>query len=139
MKQCKKQTTYAVIYKDKQIVGIGSNEISADIEICPRDEAGCVSGEGYEMCTDVCKQAGHAEVMACKDAGGLADGGTLYLMGHAYCCNDCLLVMVKHGITEVVIAQTGERFNPLGQILAKKYANISVYDFMNIIGSKTAE
>jgi len=33
MRQCKKQTTYAVIYKDGQVVGVGTNEIYRDIDI----------------------------------------------------------------------------------------------------------
>lgn len=136
MKQCKKQTTYAVIYKDKQVVGTGTNQISADIDICPRDEAGCVSGEGYHMCKEVCKQAGHAEVMACKDAGKKALGGTLYLMGHTYCCDNCIEVMADHGIFEVIICDLKEnnRFSPVGVMLAKKYEKMSIHEFFKAIG-----
>lgn len=35
-----------------------------NVSICPRDVAGCVSGEGYHMCREICNQVAHAEVDA---------------------------------------------------------------------------
>lgn len=141
MRQCKKQTTYAVIYKDGFVVGTGTNEIYADVEECPRDLQGCVSGEGYHLCTEVCKQKGHAEVMACKAAGKAALGGTLYLMGHTYCCDNCIEVMADHGIFEVVLCDLKEnnRFSPVGVMLAKKYEKMNLHEFLSTIGLKTVE
>jgi deoxycytidylate deaminase len=142
MRQCKKQTTYAVIYKDGQVVGTGTNEIYADIAKCPREMQGCVPGEGYHLCTEVCKQKGHAEVVACESAGKLADGGTLYLMGHSYCCDNCLETMMTAGITEVVIAGTGERFNPMMTIIAKRYSKMGFSEFLEALmlsGPKSVE
>ena len=139
MKQCKKQTTYAVIYKDSQVVGVGTNEIYADVDECPR--TGYVSGEGYHLCKEVYEQKGHAEVMACKAAGKKALGGTLYLMGHTYCCNDCIEVMADHGIFEVVICDLKEnnRFSPVGVELAKRYEKMSIHEFIEAISSKSVE
>jgi deoxycytidylate deaminase len=141
MKQCKKQTTYAVIYKDGQLIATGSNEIKADIDICPRDLAGMKSGEGYELCKSTCNQKGHAEVMACITAGKAALGGTLYLMGHTYCCDNCIEVMADHGIFEVVICDLKEnnRFSPVGVMLAKKYEKMNLSEFIEAISPKSVE
>jgi len=103
VKQCKKQTTIAIIVKDGQFVAMGINEIHADIGECPRK--GLKSGVGYELCKSECKQKHHAEVDACLKAGEKARGGTLILIGHSYCCNNCKKVMDEHGIVEVKIVQ----------------------------------
>jgi deoxycytidylate deaminase len=103
MKQCKKQTTVAVIMKEQQFISIGFNEINADISECPRK--GMKTGEGYELCKSVCKQNNHAEVNACLNAGEQAKGATLYLIGHTYCCDNCKKVMEEHGIVNVVICK----------------------------------
>ncbi len=101
MRQCKKQTTVAVIMKDGQLISIGTNEIHEDITECPRKDM--KTGEGYELCKSVCKQNHHAEVDACLKAGDQAKGATLYLIGHTYCCDECTVVMERHGIKEVII------------------------------------
>ena len=141
MKQCKKQTTYAVIYKDGQAMGVGTNQISEDITECPRDKAGFKSGKGYHLCKEVCRQAGHAEEMACRDAGKKALGGTLYLIGHTYCCDNCIEIMANAGIFEVVLCDVKEnnRFSPVGAMLAKKYEKMNIIEFMDAIGLKTVE
>jgi deoxycytidylate deaminase len=102
MKQCKKQTTLAVIMKDGKLISIGTNEIHEDIKECPR--IGMKTGDGYELCKSICKQKSHAEVDACLKAGDNANGGTLYLIGHTYFCDNCKEVMDKFGIKEVIIA-----------------------------------
>lgn len=103
MNQCKKQTTVAVIVKDNQLISIGTNEIHADIEECPRQ--GMASGEGYELCRTICKQKHHAEVDACIKAGEQAKGATLVLIGHTYCCSGCKRTMKEYGIKEIKIVK----------------------------------
>ena len=105
MRNCKKQTTVAVIMKDGHLISIGTNEIHADIDECPRK--GMKSGEGYDLCKSVCKQNHHAEVDACLKAGKDAEGGTLILIGHTYCCDNCKKVMDEHGIKEIKIVNEG--------------------------------
>ena len=61
------------------------------------------TGEGYELCKSICKQKYHAEVDACLKAGEAAQGATLILIGHSYCCDDCKRVMKEHGIKEIKI------------------------------------
>ena len=103
MRQCKKQTTIAIIMKDGEFISMGSNEIHADIDECPRK--GMETGVGYHLCKDVCKQNHHAEVDACLKAGDRAKGGTLILIGHTYCCYNCKKVMDEHGIVDVKIVE----------------------------------
>ena len=104
IKQCKKQTTVAVIMKDGELISIGTNEIHTDIDECPRK--GMETGVGYELCKNICKQKHHAEVDACLKAGEKAKGGTLTLIGHTYCCDNCKRVMDEHGIVEIIIAKS---------------------------------
>lgn len=103
MRQCKKQTTVAIIMKDGFLVSMGTNEIHADVLECPR--LGMASGTGYELCASVCKQNHHAEVDACLKAGEAARGGTLYLIGHTYCCDNCKRVMDEHGIIDIKLCE----------------------------------
>ena len=101
MKACKKLTTLAVIIKAGKVVSFGTNEIENNIDICPR--INLPTGEGYELCKSVCNQKYHAEERACVVAGMKAKGGTLYLFGHSYCCDNCKDVMNTYGIKEVII------------------------------------
>lgn len=117
MRQCLKQTTVAIVYHEEKqrLVNIGMNGIaneSEELEVCPREEQGFKTGEGYHLCKEVCKQSGHAEVEACLDPDldpSELKGATLYLIGHTYVCNHCQWVMKKKGLKDYVIAATGER------------------------------
>ena len=140
MKQCKKQTTVAIIMKDGKFISQGTNEISNNVSICPRDSQGFESGKGYHLCKEVCNQEYHAEVDACIRAGKDASGATLYLMGHTYCCSDCIEFMADYGIFQVIVSDTGDNFSPLGMKLAKKYSDMNLHEFLEAIGgSKTVE
>lgn len=97
---CAKQLTLAIVVKGIKF-WTGSNYCLEPQEKCPRE--GVETGVGYHLCTDVCKQTGHAEVMACAAAGDEAEGADLYLIGHTYCCENCLRVMKDVGIKRVFI------------------------------------
>lgn len=103
---CLKQSVYAMITTvDGQVV-YGSNKMLNDVEVCPRETAGCVSGEGYDMCKDICAQNAHAEPDAIQTAIKAKlniRGATLTLVGHTYCCDDCTRQMKLHGIKLVNI------------------------------------
>jgi len=60
---CAKQTTLAVIMLDGKVLSHGTNYCRRPQEVCPRK--GLPTGEGYEMCHEVCEQRGHAEKIAC--------------------------------------------------------------------------
>ena len=72
-------------------------------EKCPRE--GLPSGVGYEKCQDICLQTCHAEAAACANAGMFAEGGTLYLIGHNYCCDRCEAMIKSHKIKNIVIGK----------------------------------
>jgi len=97
---CAKLTTIAIITKGNQF-WIGTNWCANPQKTCPRK--GLKTGEGYELCKDVCQQANHAEVDACMNAEDNARGATLYLIGHYYCCDNCKKIMKQFGIKNVVI------------------------------------
>lgn len=98
--KCAKQETIAIIENNGQY-WIGTNWCNNAQKKCPRK--GMPTGEGYELCKNLCKQNSHAEVDACIKAGELAMGGTLYLLGHTYCCDNCKNVMTEYGIENVII------------------------------------
>ena len=104
MKQgkCAKQTTIAIIENHGQY-WIGTNYCDDAQEDCPR--TGLATGEGYILCKSVCEQYAHAEEDACRKAGVNAKGGTLYLIGHTYCCEPCKAIMESYGISEVIIGK----------------------------------
>lgn len=108
---CVKQRTGAVIVDaDYNILGRGNNDTSFRPEVCPRDTAGCKTGEGYGLCQEVCGQrpGRHAERDAIADAlsgGPIREGSRLYLYGHWWCCEPCWTAMLDAGISHVVLLE----------------------------------
>lgn len=100
--KCAKQETIAIIENNGQY-WIGTNWCKNAQNECPRIDM--ETGVGYELCKNVCEQLNHAEVDACIKAGKNSIGGTLYLIGHTYCCDNCKKVMSEYGIKEIVIGQ----------------------------------
>ena len=98
---CAKLTTIAIITNGKHF-WVGSNWCANPQKVCPR--ADMKTGEGYDLCKSICGQDHHAEVDACLKAGLYANGATLYLIGHTYCCDNCKAVMKEHGIKHTIIA-----------------------------------
>jgi deoxycytidylate deaminase len=99
---CKKQIVKALIINNYGEKAIGSNSINNKVSECPRVIVNCKTGEGYEMCKQICDQNEHAEVMAIRDAklrGISTIGAKLYLTGHTYFCNNCIAAIKKAGIS----------------------------------------
>jgi deoxycytidylate deaminase len=101
-RKCAKQETIAVIVKNGEIV-VGSNWCEKPQKECRRKNM--KTGEGYELCKNICKQNSHAEVDACKKAGEFAKEADLYLIGHYYCCDNCKKVMKDFGIKNIHIVR----------------------------------
>jgi len=103
---CLKQSVIAlIISKDNKEV-FGSNHINAEISTCPRVEKGCKTGEGYEMCKNICQQNFHAEVDAIQNAkkeNVELKNATLYLYNHSYCCVNCIDNMKFAGISKCIV------------------------------------
>ena len=65
--ECAKQNVVAVLVALNGKVYIGYNGCDKRVDSCPR--IGMESGTGYELCTSVCFQRGHAETNVCEIAG----------------------------------------------------------------------
>jgi len=74
----------------------------------------CASGTGYELCLDTCNQEFHAEVAAidaCINAGESVIGSTVYVVGHTYCCDNCIAVMTSNGVKTAIVIDSGKRYD----------------------------
>ena len=105
---CAKQTVIAIIENNNRM-WVGSNWCENPQIKCPR-----LKDENYEKCKTICKQHIHAEIDACLKASNDANGGTLYLFVHTYCCDNCVEFMVDYGIKKVMI------ISPTGEIYERK-------------------
>jgi len=106
---CLKQVVKAVIRTEKGELVFGSNDINVELDSCPRVEKGCKTGEGYELCKKICKQKSHAEITAIQNAkkqGIDIKNGTLFLVGHTYCCENCLDGMKKAGLKKAFVLES---------------------------------
>ena len=107
MKPCFKREVCAVIINKKGQIATGQNLISNGlIGECPRDV-----GEGYEKCTSICRQEGHAEAMAIQDAMDRKidiEGANLYLMGHYRVCDSCQAGCDKHNLKVIIVNKEGK-------------------------------
>ncbi|MBU1129703.1 hypothetical protein KKE45_00085 [Patescibacteria group bacterium] len=102
---CFKHPTGAVVVKDGQIIGTGSNA-GTKVKFCPREKKGSKTGEDYYLCKTFCKQQGHAEIMAIKNAqknGYDTKNADLYLDGHWWCCKNCWDHIIKAGIRHIFL------------------------------------
>ena len=114
---CAKQLVTATVVALDGRRFVGTNACAKPQVVCPR--AGMPTGEGYELCTSVCEQQGHAEVQALRAAGPAAVGATMYLHGHTYACDHCVAVCRAAGVVGLVIGpppdtrpQFEDAFNP---------------------------
>lgn len=106
---CLKMNVRAALLTPSGKVILGSNEINSNVFTCPRAEAGCSTGEGYELCKTICKQISHAEVSAInktKTQGHKIEGSKMYLLGHSFCCNSCLEYAKKCGVKEINVIES---------------------------------
>jgi len=100
---CAKLTTTATIITPSGERFVGTNFCLNPQVKCPRE--GMETGQGYELCRDICKQTGHAEVNACRAAGEKARSGILYLEGHYYVCDNCKRIAREYGILKIVVGK----------------------------------
>lgn len=100
--QCAKQVVRATVKTAQGRYFVSSNYVEhAPNGGCPR--SGMRTGEGYELCREVCGQRDHAEINALRLAGAKAKGGRLFIEGHTYACEPCRQAAVEAGIIEIVI------------------------------------
>ena len=100
MKPCFKREVCAVIVNKEGQIAVGQNLIyNNDVMECPR-----IRPEGYEKCISICKQKGHAETEAIRNALNRKmdiEGANLFLMGHHRICDNCKKECDKHNINVI--------------------------------------
>ena len=104
---CSWWPTGAVLVKDNQLIGRGSNA-GRFVPLCPRYKNNCPTGTGYELCKNDCLQTSHAEVSSIDDAIALnhnPEGADLYLFGHWWACGDCWSHIIDAKIKNVFLVQ----------------------------------
>lgn len=72
-------------------------------KICPREE-----NEGYSKCTFVCKQLGHAEIVALANAishKANVKGATAVIKGIGWSCRNCQEELYSAGIKYITIGE----------------------------------
>lgn len=84
----------------------GSNACDNPQPVCPREP-----GEGYEKCKTICRQVGHAEMVALDKA--IASGVELKYAhatvgGHYYVCEWCARALRDAGISRILILEKSE-------------------------------
>ena len=97
---CAKATVTCVIEALDGQRFTGTNYCNNAQSICPRS-----AGEGYEKCTTICQQEGHAEAVAVALAGDAANGATAYLTGHTYACQSCQEALFGAGVAFLSVGQ----------------------------------
>jgi hypothetical protein len=96
---CAKQTVRCVLIARNGARIEGTNACANPHAVCPREP-----GEGYEKCTTICGQGGHAELQALRAAlPSEARGAHAYLTGHTYACRECQEALFGAGVAALSI------------------------------------
>jgi len=105
---CLKQPVYVLLLTAKFKHFYGMNHINiSDLAECPRKDF--PTGQGYELCQNICHQGAHAEMNAINnalEAGVNLHGSKVFIVGHDYCCEPCLRYMYQHGIQSAYCIDT---------------------------------
>ncbi len=105
---CFRNNVGAVIVKDKVIVSTGYNGAPAyqpncrEIGYCYRDKHGIKSGTQLERCRSVGSHAESNAVVLAARNGQRTSGGTIYVVGHRFICNQCKAIIANAKINRVV-------------------------------------
>jgi len=91
---CAKATVTCTLVAADGTRFVGTNYCEASQPTCPR-----LPGEDYAKCASVCRQAGHAEIVALRLAGSKARGARAYIEGHTYACRDCQETLFAAGVS----------------------------------------
>ena len=101
---CRDKTIVAVLtHKPSGQKFHGTNGIKRDVGYCPRNESNHRMNEGYDKCRNICQQEHHAEIAALLSAVRHVPNLPLNqcvidVYGTYRACNNCQLVLDKHGV-----------------------------------------
>jgi len=105
---CFRNNVGAVIVKDKVIVATGYNGAPTyqpnclEIGYCYRDRHKIKSGTQLERCRAVGSHAESNAVVLAARNGQSTSGGTIYVVGHRFICNQCKAIIANAKINRVV-------------------------------------
>lgn len=88
-----------IVSADSLMTFYGTNSVRNPQQWCPRVGARYQRND-YALCRDVCRQPGHAEIMALRLAGEWARGGTAYVSHHRV-CPDCERALRAAGVARI--------------------------------------
>ena len=94
---CAKKNVICYLFSEDGRVFEGTNACRNPQTTCPREP-----GEGYEKCTTICDQVGHAEMVALDAAGDAANGSTALLVGHHHYCRACQEALFAAGVKSLM-------------------------------------
>lgn len=97
---CAKTTVTCTIVAEDGERFVGTNYCENPQEVCPRS-----SGESYSKCVTICRQVGHAEIVAVRLAGAKAKGAAAYLQGHTYACQACQEALFGAGVLTLSVGR----------------------------------
>lgn len=100
---CAKVTVRCTLVRPDGERIVGTNRCANPQAACPRTVS-----EGYEKCTTICRQDGHAEVVAVRLAGAKAIGARAYLEGHTYACMNCQHALFGAGVASLTVGAPQE-------------------------------
>lgn len=81
----------------------GENDCANPQPACPR-----VGNEDYLKCRIICKQSGHAEIMALQAAGDKARGAEVLITGIDNVCKSCQKALFAAGVESITIGNPNE-------------------------------
>ena len=97
--------TCHIMTPDMQHTFYGENDCENPQKVCPRQP-----NEDYLKCVLICKQSGHAEVMALQQAGEFAKGATAIVKGIKHVCKSCQERLFAAGISKIIIWNPDNEF-----------------------------
>lgn len=98
----KKIVKCVIVTKDFEIFE-GENDCANPQPTCPR-----VGNEDYLKCRIICKQSGHAEIMALQAAGDKAKGAEAHVEGIDNVCKSCQEALFEAGVESITIWNPNE-------------------------------
>ncbi len=105
---CAKQTVTCTLIASDGERFVGTNYCENAQQACPRN-----AGEGYDKCASICRQSGHAEIVALRRAGEKARGSKAFLQGHTYACQSCQEALFAAGVDSLSVGSPPQHSTPL--------------------------
>lgn len=96
----KARVTCIIANEESGEMFFGENDCANPQKVCPR-----APNEDYLKCVVICKQFGHAEIMALQAAGDKAKGATAHIQGIDYVCKSCQKSLFAAGVSSITIAR----------------------------------